>query len=142
MMVAEAAAYFRKQGKTLWDVLQEIYAKYGYCNEDEPSVILEGLAGQARIKRMMEYVRANLPTEVAGAKVVKVIDYLNGYEDILPSNVLRFYLDNDSWFAIRPSGTEPKIKFYFYSIQDSAEKAAEVNKKIKDEVFAMVQSVE
>ena len=91
---------------------------------------------------MMEYVRANLPTEVAGAKVVKVIDYLNGYEDILPSNVLRFYLDNDSWFAIRPSGTEPKIKFYFYSIQDSAEKAAEVNKKIKDEVFAMVQSVE
>ena len=69
--------------------------------------------GQARIKRMMEYVRANLPTEVAGAKVVKVIDYKDGYEDILPSNVLRFFLDNNSWFAIRPSGTEPKIKFYY-----------------------------
>ena len=142
MMVAEAAAYYRKQGKTLWDVLQEIYAKYGYCNEDEPSLILEGLAGQARIKRMMDYVRANLPTEVAGAKVVKVIDYINGYEDVLPSNVLRFYLDNDSWFAVRPSGTEPKIKFYFYTIQDSAEKAAEVNKKIREEVFTMVKSVE
>ena len=142
MMVAEAAAYYRKQGKTLWDVLQGLYAKYGYCNEDEPNIILEGLAGQARIKRMMEYVRANLPTEVAGAKVVKVIDYKDGYEDILPSNVLRFYLDNDSWFAIRPSGTEPKIKFYFYSIQDSNEKAAEVNRKIKEEVFALVQSVE
>ncbi|MBQ8995451.1 MAG: phospho-sugar mutase [Oscillospiraceae bacterium] len=142
MMVAEAAAYYRKQGKTLWDVLQGLYATYGYCNEDEPNIVLEGLAGQARIKRMMDYVRANLPTEVAGAKVEKVIDYVNGYEDILPSNVLRFFLDNNSWFAIRPSGTEPKIKFYFYTIQDSNEKAAEVNKKIKEEVFALVQSVE
>ena len=91
---------------------------------------------------MMDFVRANLPIEVAGAKVVKVIDYINGYEDVLPSNVLRFYLDNDSWFAVRPSGTEPKIKFYFYTIQDSAEKAAEVNKKIREEVFTWVQSVE
>ena len=90
---------------------------------------------------MMDYVRANLPTEVAGAKVEKVIDYKDGYEDILPSNGLRFFLDDNSWFAIRPSGTEPKIKFYFYTIQDSNEKAAEVNKKIKDEVFDLVQSV-
>ena len=142
MLVAEAAAYYRKQDKTLWNVLMELYDRYGHYNEDEPNVVLEGLDGAARIKRMMAYVRANPLTEVAGAKVVKVIDYINGYEDIPASNVLRYYLDNNSWFAIRPSGTEPKIKFYFYTDQDSTEKAREVNKQIKEEVFAYVNAVE
>ena len=142
MLVTEAAAYYRKQGKTLWQVLQELFEKYGYYAEDEPNIILEGIEGAQRIKRMMSSVRANLPTEVAGAKVVKVIDYINGYEDIPASNVLRFYLDNDSWFAIRPSGTEPKIKFYFYTKQNSREEALAVNKKIKEEVFAIVNAVE
>lgn len=142
MLVAEAAAYYRKQGKTLWNVLQELYEKYGYWNEDEPNVVLDGMEGAARIKRMMTHLRANLPTEVAGAKVEKVIDYVSGYEDLPASNVLRFFLDNGSWFAVRPSGTEPKIKFYFYTRQDSREKAAEVNKAIKDEIFALVNSVQ
>ena len=142
MLVTEAAAYYRKEGKTLWNVLKELFEKYGYYNEDEPNVVLEGLDGAARIKRMMSYVRANPLTEVAGAKVTNVIDYINGYEDIPASNVLRYYLDNDSWFAIRPSGTEPKIKFYFYTKQDSEEKAKEVNKRIKEEVFAYVNAVE
>ncbi len=142
MLVAEAAAYYRKQGKTLWNVLQELYDKYGYYAEDEPNIILEGIEGSKRIKRMMDYVRANLPTEVAGAKVVKVIDYINGYEDIPASNVLRFYLDNNSWFAIRPSGTEPKIKFYFYTDQNSREEALETNRKIREDIFALVTSVQ
>ena len=142
MLVAEAAAYYRKQGKTLWNVLMDIYAKYGYFAEDEPNLILEGIAGAARIRRMMTWIRNHLPEEVAGSKVVKVIDYINGYEDIPASNVLRFFLDNGSWFAIRPSGTEPKIKFYFYSDQDSREKALAVNKAIKDEIFAMVNAIE
>ena len=142
MLVTEAAAYYRKQGKTLFNVLQELYEKYGYYAEDEPNLILEGIEGANRIKRMMSYVRDNLPKEVAGIKVEKVIDYINGYEDIPASNVLRFYLENGSWFAIRPSGTEPKIKFYFYSDQDSREKALEVNARIKEAVMAMVNSVE
>ena len=142
MLVAEAAAYYRKEGKTLWNVLQDIYAKYGFFAEDEPNLILEGIPGAQRIGRMMTSVRANLPTEVAGYKVVKVIDYKDGYEDIPASNVLRFYLDNGSWFAIRPSGTEPKIKFYFYSNQDSREKALEVNAKIKEFILEMIQKVE
>ena len=79
---------------------------------------------------------------LAGAKVEKVVDYANGYEDIPASNVLRYYLDNGSWFAIRPSGTEPKIKFYFYTKQGSEEEAREVNKEIKEEVFAYVNAVE
>ena len=142
MMVAEAAAYYRKQGKTLWDVLQEIYAKYGFFAEDEPNIILEGIPGAQRIQRMMKWFRENLPTEVAGAKVEKVIDYINGYEDIPPQNAIRLFLDNGSWFAIRPSGTEPKIKFYFYSNQDSRENALKVNGQIKDEIFALINSAE
>ena len=142
MLVTEAAAYYRKQGKTLWNVLQELYEKYGYYAEDEPNIILKGISGAERIKRMMTHVRANLPTEVAGSKVVKVVDYINGYEDIPASNVLRFYLDNGSWFAIRPSGTEPKIKFYFYTKQSSRAEALKVNQQIKEEVFALVNAVE
>ena len=142
MLVAEAAAYYRKQGKTLFNVLQELYEKYGFYNEDEPNLILEGLEGSRRIARMMAHVRANLPAKVAGIKVVKVIDYSNGYEDIPASNVLRFYLEDGSWFSIRPSGTEPKIKFYFYTKQDSPEKAKEVNLKIKEDVLGMIKKVE
>ena len=143
MLVAEAAAYYRKQGKTLFQVLDELYQKYGYYAEDEPNIILKGIEGAARIRRMMTWFRENLPTEVAGIPVKKVIDYQNGYEDIPASNVLRLFLDEeDTWFAVRPSGTEPKIKFYFYTRQDSREKALETNAKIRDEVFRLIQSVE
>lgn len=142
MLVAEAAAYYRKQGKTLWDVLQEIYAKYGYFAEDEPNIVLEGIPGAERIQRMMKWIRANLPEEVSGYEVEKIIDYTNGYKDIPPQNALRFFLANGSWFAIRPSGTEPKIKFYFYSNQDSRENALRVNEEIKEEVLSKVKSVQ
>ncbi len=142
MMVAEAAAYYRKQGKTLWDVLNEIYAKYGFFAEDEPNLVLEGIAGQQRISRMMKFFRDNIPTEVAGAKVDKVIDYINGYEDIPPQNAIRLFLDNGSWFAVRPSGTEPKIKFYFYSNRSSREEALKVNADIKKEILDLLSSVE
>ena len=141
MLVAEAAAYYKKQGKTLFQVLDELYQKFGYYAEDEPNIILEGIPGAERIKRMMTYVRNNLPTEVAGNKVVKTIDYKDGYEDIPASNVIRFFLENGSWFAIRPSGTEPKIKFYFYATASSKEEAQSLNKKIKDEIFTMIQTV-
>ena len=142
MLVAEAAAYYRKHGKTLWMVLNDIYDKYGWCAEYEPNMILEGLEGAERIRRMMSYVRENLPEEVYGHKVVKVIDYINGYEDIPASNVLRFFLDDGSWFAIRPSGTEPKIKFYFYVRGSSRKEAYDLCYRIKDEIYALVNSVE
>ena len=142
MLVAEAAAYYRKQGKTLWDVLNEIYAKYGFFAEDEPNIVLEGIPGAQRIQRMMKYFRENIPSEVAGVKVEKVIDYINGYEDIPPQNAIRLFLENGSWFAIRPSGTEPKIKFYFYSDQKSREEALKVNADIKNDIFGLINSVE
>jgi len=142
MLVAEAAAYYRKQGKTLWDVLQEIYARYGFFAEDEPSIVLEGLDGLQRIGRMMQWFRENVPSSVAGIPVDRVIDYIGGYEDIPPQNAIRLFLANGSWFAIRPSGTEPKIKFYFYSNQDSREKALAVNKKIRDEILDLIKAVD
>ena len=142
MLVAEAAAYYRKQGKTLWDVLQEIYARYGFFAEDEPNIVLEGLDGLQRIGRMMQWFRENVPSSVAGIPVDRVIDYIGGYEDIPPQNAIRLFLANGSWFAIRPSGTEPKIKFYFYSNQDSREKALAVNKKIRDEILDLIKAVD
>ncbi len=141
MLVAEAAAYYRKQGKTLFDVLNQIFEKYGYFAEDEPNIVLEGIEGGKRIERMMKYFRENIPSEVAGIKVCKVIDYIDGYEDIPKQNALRLFLDNDSWFAIRPSGTEPKIKFYFYSKQNSAKEAAKVNSQIKEEILNLINAV-
>ena len=142
MLVAEAAAYYRKQGKTLWDVLQEIYAEYGYFAEDEPNLVLEGIPGEQRITRMMKWFRTHLPSEAAGSRVTRIIDYLGGYEDIPPQNAIRIFLENGSWFAIRPSGTEPKIKFYFYSHQDSPEKAHAVNQQLREEILAMIRQVE
>jgi phosphoglucomutase len=142
MLMAEAAAYYRKQNKTLWNVLNELGEKYGYWAEDEPNIVLTGLAGAERIERMMAHLRRNLPTRVAGYVVDKLIDYTDGYEDIPPSNVLRFFLENGSWFAVRPSGTEPKIKFYFYSKAKTKNEALAVNKMIKDEIFTLVNSVE
>ena len=141
MLIAEAAAYYRRQGKTLLDVLHEIYEKYGYFAEDEPNIILEGMEGAERIVRMMSTLREELPRTVAGLKVEKLIDYKNGYEDIPASNVLRFFLEDGSWFAVRPSGTEPKIKFYFYAKDASREAALDKNKKIRDEIFSRIQSV-
>lgn len=143
MLVAEAAAYYKKkEGKSLWQVLQDIYARYGFFAEDEPNIILEGLEGAARIRRMMDEVRANPFTEVAGAKVEQVIDFKDGYEDIPASNVLKYVLEGGTWFCIRPSGTEPKIKFYFYSCRGSREEALEANKKIKSFVLDRVNSIQ
>ena len=142
MLVAEAAAYYRLQGKTLWNVLEDIYAKYGCFAEDEPNLVLQGIAGAQRIGRMMTELRADLPRSVGGCRVDKVIDYIDGFEDIPASNVLRFFLENGSWFAVRPSGTEPKIKFYFYSCAGSREEAARVNAQIRDGLLEMINKIE
>ena len=141
MLIAEAAAYYKKQGKTLWDVLTDIYEKYGYFAEDEPNIILDGIEGARRIERMMAALRADLPKEVAGLAVDDIIDYKDGYDDIPASDVLRFFLSDGSWFAVRPSGTEPKIKFYFCAKAASREEALAKNKKIRDEIFTRIKSI-
>ena len=123
MLLAEAAAYYKEKGLTLWDNMLKMYETYGYYKENQVSIVLEGADGAQKIKDMMEKVRNNPPKQVGEYKVLKFRDYLNGtitdcetketYNKDLPkSNVLYFELENDFWCCARPSGTEPKIKFY------------------------------
>ena len=123
MLLAEAAAYYKEKGLTLWDNMLKMYETYGYYRESQVAITLEGADGAQKIKDMMENVRNNPPKNVGDYKVLKLRDYLNGTvtdcieekkyrEDLLKSNVLYFELDKDFWCCMRPSGTEPKIKFY------------------------------
>ncbi len=151
MLLCEAAAYYKTQGKTLIDVLNEVYAEFGYYREKLISIVLEGIEGQERISRMMkEYRKDNLKT-LGTAKLTKYIDYeieksydiINGTEEpsgIPVSNVLKFYFDDESWYAVRPSGTEPKIKIYMYSKGETLESAEEKLKEMKEVIIGKLQS--
>jgi len=141
MIVAEAAAYYKKQGLSLFGVLDRIFRQYGFQAEEVTNLVLKGIEGAERIGRMMSGLREDLPQEAAGIPVKRVIDYRDGYEDIPPSNVLRFFLEDGSWFAVRPSGTEPKIKFYFYTNAESREEAVRKNESIRDSILARVKGI-
>ena len=123
MALCEAAAYYKTKGYTLWDQMMNIYEKYGYYKELTVSVTKEGVSGADEIKQIMENIRQNPITQLGKYKVLKFRDYKQGtIKDLetgsventnLPtSNVLYFDLNNDAWCCVRPSGTEPKIKFY------------------------------
>lgn len=152
MLLCEAAAYYKTQGKTLLDVLKEIYEEYGYYRENNYSIILEGIEGQERIKRMMKGYREDYLKEIEGAKLVKFIDLLDQSVlnietgdkedmDIPKQNAMKFIFDDESWFAIRPSGTEPKIKIYSYSKADSLEKVERKLKIIDSELRKKLDSI-
>ncbi|ENK1245112.1 phospho-sugar mutase [Clostridium botulinum] len=149
MLLCEAAAYYKTKGKTLIDVLNEIYKKYGYYREKQISLILEGIEGKNRIERMMKSYRETFPKEITGTKLLSYIDYQDRIEyDVIKndrkpcriprSNVLRFFFDDGSWYAVRPSGTEPKIKLYIYtkgkSIKDAEEKIKSIEKEVLDKL--------
>ena len=138
MMITEMAAYYKAKGKSLLDVIDEMFEEYGYYSNEVVSIVLEGLDGQERISRIMTQVRNNPITEVDGLKVENIIDYQNDDTGLPKSNVLKYYLEDDSWFAIRPSGTEPKIKIYINAIgkniEESEEKLAQINKFMHDVV--------
>ena len=112
MLIVEMAADLKKSGKTLYDGLIDIYERYGYTTESLKTLTLEGADGAAKIKAAMEKLRNKTPREIAGHKVTEVKDYLGGIDGLPKSDVLKFFLD-DGWCAVRPSGTEPKIKLYF-----------------------------
>ena len=113
-MVAECAAWAADQGKTLYQLLQDIYAEFGYYRESLTSLVRKGKEGAEEIAAIMTDMRANPPAQLAGSPVVKVIDYNKPEETGLPkSNVLQFFNEEGDVVSVRPSGTEPKIKFYF-----------------------------
>ncbi len=129
MLLAEAAAYYRKKGMTLLDALDRIYIKYGIHGENNLSIVLEGIEGQKRIERMMASYREDSPDEFGKIKIVEKIDFLDQEKIAVPrTNALKFTLDDGSWYALRPSGTEPKIKLYIYSFSDSK---AETDRKLR-----------
>lgn len=113
-MVAECAAWAADQGKTLYQLLQDIYAEFGYYRESLTSLVRKGKEGAEEIAAIMTDMRANPPAQLAGSPVVKVIDYNKPEQTGLPkSNVLQFFNEEGDVVSVRPSGTEPKIKFYF-----------------------------
>lgn len=142
MIIAEMAAYYKKQGKNLLAVLEEIYEEYGYYSEKLISIVLEGVEGQQKIKRIMEDIRHNPIENVGGLHLVKTIDYLNDQTDAGKSDVLKYYLNDGSWYAIRPSGTEPKIKLYVYSIGETKVKSFEKIDLIENTVRRRMEKVE
>lgn len=149
MMLCEAAAFYKKQGLTLWDQMLRIYEEYGYYKESQLAITMPGMDGAKQIAALMDKLRANPPKQFADWKVVQFRDYetgktldpasgAEGTTGLPKSNVLYFELDKDAWCCARPSGTEPKIKFYMGVKGTGLEDAAKKNEELTDAVKALL----
>ncbi len=149
MMLCEAAAFYKKQGLTLWDQMLRIYEEYGYYRESQLAITMPGMDGAKQIAALMDKLRANPPKQFADWKVVQFRDYetgktvdpatgAEGTTGLPKSNVLYFQLDKDAWCCARPSGTEPKIKFYMGVKGTGLEDAAKKNEELTDAVKALL----
>lgn len=147
--LCEAAAYYKEKGMTLWDAMVAMYEKYGYYKDEVQAIGLKGIEGLAKIQEIMEYFRSNTPEEIGGYKVLSARDYnADTVKDMttgaveptgLPSsNVLYYDLEDNAWLCVRPSGTEPKIKFYLgvkgSSLEDADVKAAKLGEAVMETV--------
>lgn len=141
MLIMEMAAYGKAKGLTVADMLEDLYRKYGYFAESQVSIVLEGQAGTEKIGLIMKTFRSKAPKAFGEFGVETCIDYINGYEDIPPQNAMKFIMTDGSWFAMRPSGTEPKIKFYFYTRTDKAETSQLKIKAMEGAVKAMIDTI-
>ena len=152
MALCEAAAYYKSQGKTLWDAMIDMYEKYGYYKDDIKSITLKGIEGLAKIQEILETLRNDPPAQIGDYKVLSARDYkkdtIKNMEtgEVSPtglpnSNVLYYDLNDDAWLCVRPSGTEPKVKFYYgvkgTSLEDADTKSAALGEK----VLAMIQEM-
>ncbi len=135
MLLCEMAAFYRKRGMAMRDVLEMLYRKYGYTAEEQVSIVLKGQEGAAKIAEMMTAFREGKPDHFGKFRVRKTTDYIAGYDDghdiLPPSNVLKFDFGDGIWFAVRPSGTEPKIKFYYYAAGGSRQAAEDLAEELK-----------
>lgn len=150
MLLSEAAAYYKTKGMTLWDAMQEMYKKYGYYQEGQIVVVKEGADGEAQIKAKMEELRTNPLTKIGDFEVLKIKDCLNHTIkdlktgetttwDLPTSNVLYYEMANDFWCAVRPSGTEPKIKFYMGAKANSLEEANTLLNQLIEEIKKLAE---
>ncbi len=150
MCLCEAAAFYKKQGLTLWDQMINIYEKYGYYKEGLASITLKGADGAAKIQNMMSALRNDPPIKIGKWDVLAVRDYRiqerkemktgeTSKLDLPVSNVLYYELSNDAWCCVRPSGTEPKIKFYIGVRSNSLESSEKQEEELKKEVLKLVE---
>ena len=150
MALCEAAAYYKTQGKTLWDAMLDLYEKYGYYKDDVKAITLKGIEGLAKIQEIMTTLRDNTPAQIGEHKVLKARDYKKDtITDLetgavtptgLPnSNVLYYELPDAAWVCFRPSGTEPKLKFYYGVKADSMEAADAKAAELGAAVMAIVE---
>ncbi len=149
VMLAEVAAYYKKQGKNLYDGLQELFEKHGYYAEKTISLTFDGVEGAKEIADLMTKFRNDAPSEFAGYEVAALEDFAKSEKrladgkvtkiDIPTSNVLKYLLADGTWIAVRPSGTEPKIKFYIGTQADSLAKAEEKRAAFEDAITAFVK---
>ncbi len=112
LLISEMAAYYYSKGMSLYEGLQELYKKYGYFKEETISLTLAGIEGLEKIQEIISYFRNNDIKTINDKKVVEVKDFSNGIDNLPKANVLKYFLEDASWVAVRPSGTEPKLKFY------------------------------
>ena len=152
MALCEAAAYYKTQGKTLWDAMIEMYERYGYYKDAIQSITLKGIEGLAKIQEILETLRKNPPAEIAGYKVLKARDYKKDtVQDMetgevtttgLPnSNVLYYDMPDGTWLCVRPSGTEPKVKFYYGVKGTSLEDADKKSEEMGEAVLRMIDKM-
>ncbi|RHR21763.1 phospho-sugar mutase [Clostridium sp. AF19-22AC] len=152
MALCEAAAYYKTKGMNLWDAMIALYDRYGYYKDDIQAITLKGIEGLAKIQEILETLRKNPPMEIAGYKVLKARDYkADTIKDMetgevtgtgLPnSNVLYYDLTDDAWLCVRPSGTEPKVKFYYGVKGTSLEDADAKSEQMGKEVLAMIDKM-
>ena len=148
VMLAEVAAHYKKEGKNLYDGLQELFAENGYFAEKTIAKTFDGIEGAAEIKNLMTKFREESPVDFAGVKVEAVEDIQAGTKkyadgrveniDLPKSNVLKYYLEDETWIAVRPSGTEPKIKFYIGTQADTQARALEKRDEFESAINAFI----
>lgn len=152
MALCEAAAYYKTKNMTLWDAMIAMYEKYGYYKDGVQSITLKGIEGLAKIQEILDTLRNNTPTEIAGYKVLSARDYkLNTIKNMetgevtetgLPkSNVLYYDLPDGAWLCVRPSGTEPKVKFYYGVKGTSLEDADAKSEALGNEILSMINAM-
>ncbi|MGI6010764.1 MAG: phospho-sugar mutase [Ruminococcus sp.] len=152
MALCEAAAYYKTQGKTLWDAMIDMYEKYGYYKDDIQSITMKGIEGLEKIQQIMEGLRQNPPARIGNYDVVAARDYKKdtittlATGEVAPtglpsSNVLYYELTDDAWLCVRPSGTEPKVKFYYGIKGTSLEDADQKSEELGKEVLAMIDKM-
>ena len=112
LLISEMAAYYYSKGMSLYEGLQELYQKYGYFKEETISLTLAGIEGLEKIKEIISYFRNNILESFNNKKIIDIKDYEKGIDNLPKANVLKYFLEDESWIAVRPSGTEPKLKFY------------------------------